>query len=252
MPSRSPQPPATPSPRERYHAPAPVRSAEVLQRAEPLDLGVTGRSADRALAWNTDERKTSPCVADGSGMCWCPRHAAAETVHVDSSNERSNDAGRLDPAAERRRFLDALNRQDLTEAEAWVDPTRYRENCVGFTDGYVNWADAQTSVQTIWKGLPDLHVKLHDLATGPDFAIARGTVSGTALGRLYGAPATKHHYEESYFDYVRLDQGRTVERVQQADLLGQMRQLYGRVLGVAGISAMLLRQHPPDDPTQSA
>jgi hypothetical protein len=25
-----------------------------------------------------------------------------------------------------------------------------------------------------------------------------------------------------------------------------MRQLYGRVLGVAGVSAMLLRQHPPD------
>jgi SnoaL-like domain len=147
---------------------------------------VAGRSADRAAAWDTDELKTSSCVADGSGMCWCPRHAAAETVHVDSSNERSNDAGRLAPAAVYRRFLDALNRQDLTEAEAWVDPTRYRENCVGFTDGYVNWADAQTSVQTIWKGLPDLHVKLHDLATGPDFAIARGTVSGTALGRSTG------------------------------------------------------------------
>jgi predicted ester cyclase len=185
-------------------------------------------------------------------MCWCPRHAAAETLHVDSSNERSNDAGRLAPAAVYRRFLDALNRQDLTEAEAWVDPTRYRENYVGFTDGYVNWADAQTSVQTIWKGLPDLHVKLHDLANGPDFTIARGTVSGTALGRLYGAPATKHHYEASYFDDVRLDQGRIVERVQQADILGQMRQLYGRVLGVAGVSAMLLRQHPPDHPTQSA
>jgi predicted ester cyclase len=172
---------------------------------------------------------------------------------VDSSNERSNDAGRLDPAAVYRRFLDALNRQDLTEAEACVDPTRYREKCVGFTDGYVNWADAKISVQTIWKGLPDLYVELHDLAIGPDFAIARGTVSGAALGRLYGAPATKHHYEASYFDYVRLDQGRRiVEQVQQADLLGQMRQLYGRVLGIAGISAMLLRQHPPDHPTQSA
>ena len=104
---------------------------------------MTGRSADRALAWNTDERKITSCVADGSGMCWCPRHAAAETVHVDSSNERSNDAGRLAPAAVYRRFLDALNRQDLTEAEPCVDLTQYRENCVGFTDGYANWADAK-------------------------------------------------------------------------------------------------------------
>ena len=180
-----------------------------------------------------------------------PWRGPAETVHVDS-NEQSADAGRLDPAAVYRRFLDALNRQDLTEAETCVDPNRYRENCVGFTDGYVNWTDAKTSVQTLWKGLPDLHVELHDLATGPDFAIARGTVSGTALGRLYGAPATKHHYEASYFDYVRLDQGQIIERIQQADILGQMRQLYGRVLGVAGVSAMLLRQHPPDHATQSA
>jgi hypothetical protein len=57
-----------------------------------------------------------------------------------------------------RRFLDALNRQDLAAAEACVDPARYRENCVGFTDGYVDWAGATASVQTIWKGLPDLHV----------------------------------------------------------------------------------------------
>jgi predicted ester cyclase len=162
------------------------------------------------------------------------------------SSEQSTDVGGSDPAAVYRRFLDALNRQDLAEAEACVDPARYRENCVGFTDGYVNWADAKASLQTIWKGLPDLHVELHDLAAGPGFAMARGTVSGTALGRLYGAPATKHRYEASYFDYVRLDQGRIVERVQQADILGQMRQLYGRVLGVAGVSAMLLRQHPPD------
>jgi hypothetical protein len=51
-----------------------------------------------------------------------------------------------------------------------------------------------------------------------------------------------------------LTRGGSSSGVQQADILilGQMRQLYGRVLGVAGVSAMLLRQHPPDYPTQSA
>jgi predicted ester cyclase len=171
---------------------------------------------------------------------------AGKAIGVGSDEPTPGFDASAEPAAVYPRFLDALNSHDLAAAKACVDPARYRENCVGFTDGYVDWAGAKASVQTIWKGLPDLHVELHNLAAGPDFAIARGTVSGTALGRLYGAPAAKHHYQASFFDYVRLDQGRIVERVQQADLLAQMRQLYGHLLGAAGISAMLLRQHPPD------
>lgn len=138
-------------------------------------------------------------------------------------------------------FLDALNRQDLAAADALVDDERYRENCVGFAPGYVGWHDARASVRQVWKGLPDLRVELHDLVGTPDVALARGTVRGTATGRLYGAPATKRSYEASYFDYVRIDGGRIVERVQQADVLGQMRQLYGKAFGLVGIAAMLRR-----------
>jgi len=50
-------------------------------------------------------------------------------------------------------------------------------------------------------------------------------VRGAATGCLYGAPATKRSFEASFFDYVRLEDGLIVERVQQADVLGQMRQL---------------------------
>jgi predicted ester cyclase len=140
------------------------------------------------------------------------------------------------------RFLEALNRRDLGGAEACVNAERYRENCVGFTKGFVNWSEAKESLETIWKALPDLHVELHNLAGEEDYAVARGTVSGTATGRLYGAPATKRRYEASFFDYVRVEDGRIVERVQQADVLGQMRQLYGRAMGLVGLGAMFLRQ----------
>lgn len=64
---------------------------------------------------------------------------------------------------------------------------------------------------------------------------------GTATGRLYGAPATKRSYQASFFDYVRLEDGRIVERVQQADILGQMRQLYGKALGTIGLGGILWR-----------
>lgn len=140
-----------------------------------------------------------------------------------------------------RGFLEAVNRQDLDEAEQFIDVDRYQENCVGFTRGFVAWDEAKKSVRTVWRGLPDLHVELHEVLGEGDIVLARGTVSGTATGRLYGAPATKRSYQASYFDYVRIQDGRIVERVQQADILGQMRQLYGKGLGLIGLDAMFLR-----------
>ena len=134
-----------------------------------------------------------------------------------------------------------MNRQDLEEAARFVDSARYRENCVGFTHGFVGWERAKDSVRQVWKGLPDLRVELDQILTEGDVTLAHGTVRGTATGRLYGAPATKRAFDASFFDYVRVDGGRIVERVQQADVLGQMRQLYGKALGLVGLDAMFLR-----------
>jgi predicted ester cyclase len=140
-----------------------------------------------------------------------------------------------------RGFIEAVNRQDLEGAGRFVDAARYRENCVGFTHGFVDWGQAKESVRQVWKGLPDLRVELAQILAGDDVALAHGTVRGTATGRLYGAPATKRSFEASFFDYVRVEDGRIVERVQQTDVLGQMRQLYGKALGLVGLDAMFLR-----------
>jgi predicted ester cyclase len=140
-----------------------------------------------------------------------------------------------------RGFIDAVNRQDLEEAARFVDAARYQENCVGFTHGFVDWEEAKNSVRQVWKGLPDLRVELDEVVASGDVALAHGTVRGTATGRLYGAPATKRSFQASFFDYVRVDGGRIVERVQQADVLAQMRQLYGKALGLVGLDAMFLR-----------
>ena len=140
-----------------------------------------------------------------------------------------------------RAFIDALNRQDLDAAGAFVDRTAYRENCVGFTPGEVEWDEATRSLRRVWDGIPDLSVELAAVAFEGDRVLAHGTASGTATGRLYGAPATGRHYEASFFDIVRFVDGRIVHRVQQADVLGQMRQLYGRPLGLAGLAALFWR-----------
>ena len=140
-----------------------------------------------------------------------------------------------------RRFIDAVNRKDLEEAARLVDSARYRENCVGFTHGFVDWEEARKSVRQVWRGLPDLRVELDQILVSGDVALAHGTVHGTATGRLYGAPATKRSFQASFFDYVRVEDGRIIERVQQADVLAQMRQLYGKALGLIGLDAIFLR-----------
>jgi predicted ester cyclase len=138
-------------------------------------------------------------------------------------------------------FIDAVNQQDLDRAAQFVDPVRYRENCIGFTRGFVDWEDAKASVRRVWQGLPDLRVELSHVLADAGVAVAHGTVRGTATGRLFGAPATKRAFAASFFDYVRVDDDKIVERVQQADILGQMRQLYGKALGLVGLDAMFLR-----------
>ena len=164
-----------------------------------------------------------------------------------SDNEPARSSGPDRPASPAspgdvyRGFVDALNRGDLTEAEHFVDVGRYRENCVGFTHGFVDWAEAQDSMKDVWKGLPDLRVELHDVLSDGDVALARATVRGSATGRLYGAPATKRAFEANFFDFVRVADGLIVERVQQTDVLGQMRQLYGKGLGLVGLGAMFWR-----------
>ena len=122
-----------------------------------------------------------------------------------------------------------------------MDSARYRENCVGFTHGFVDWEEAKKSVRQVWKGLPDLRVELDQILASGDVALAHGTVRGTATGRLYGAPAAKRSCQASFFDYVRIDHGRIIERVQQADVLAQMRQRYGKELRLIGLDAMFLR-----------
>src|SRR5215472_14319172 len=153
----------------------------------------------------------------------------------------SNEGHLAGPAGVYRGFIDAVNRQDLDEAAKFLDPARYRENCVGFTRGFVDWEQAKESVRRVWKGLPDLRVELDQIMSDGDVALAHGTVRGTATGRLYGAPATKRSFEANFFDYVRVNDGKIIERVQRPDVFGQMLQLYGKAHGLVGLDAMFLR-----------
>jgi predicted ester cyclase len=139
-----------------------------------------------------------------------------------------------------RRFLDALNARNLDRTEHAVDPDRWREVCVGFTNGPIRWPDSRTSMEKVWAGIPDLQFEPEHLVSDGEHVVAVGTVRGRQTGRLFGAPATKRSYEASMFDYVRVEDGRIVDRVQQADMLGQFKQLFAPMLITAAAVTVLL------------
>ena len=146
----------------------------------------------------------------------------------------------MDASAVYRRFLDALNGGDLDGAEQVVDVERWREICVGFTDGVIEWPESRASMEVVWKGIPDLKFEPQDLVSDGRGVVAVGTVTGRQSGRLYGAPATGRSYTASMFDYVRVENGKIVDRIQQADLLGQFRRLFGPVLLAAAVALCFL------------
>ena len=58
---------------------------------------------------------------------------------------------------------------------------------------------------------------------------------------LVCAAAARRSFGASFFGCVRVRDGLIIERVQQADVLGQMRQLYAKARGLVGLDAVFLR-----------
>ena len=88
-------------------------------------------------------------------------------------------------------------------------------------------------------GIPDLEARIDDLAAEDDRVYARLTVTGTNTGNFFGVPPTGRRYEVGMFDYARLEDGRIVKRVQQSDLLSQLRQMYAGAAKKAAIAGGL-------------
>jgi steroid delta-isomerase-like uncharacterized protein len=131
-----------------------------------------------------------------------------------------------------RRFVDILNAKEFEALPEVVDVDAYREICVGATPGWVNYDDAVTSVQQIAESMGDINVRIDDCVAEGDRVFARATVTGTNTGPMMGMPPTNKGFEAYMFDYVKVNDGRIVERIQMADNMGMMQQLFGGMPGM--------------------
>jgi predicted ester cyclase len=94
----------------------------------------------------------------------------------------------------------------------------------------IEWAESRASMEAVWKGNPDVKFQPQHVVSDGRQVVAVGRVGGRQSGRLFGAPATNRGYDVSMFDYVRVEDGKIVDRIQQADIFGRMRRLFGPLL----------------------
>ncbi len=139
-----------------------------------------------------------------------------------------------------RRYIEILNAQDFNALPEVADMDKYREICVGFTPGWVNMADAITSLKKVLIGIPDLNAVIEDVTTEENKVYARLKARGTQKGNLFGMPATDNKFEVQMFDYAVIENGKIVTRIQQSDSLGQMITLFKGLFIKAGLVLILL------------
>ncbi len=134
------------------------------------------------------------------------------------------------------RFIQLLNEQRLEELSNVVDPERYHEQCIGYAPGWMNLYEAKQNLRKVYQGIPDLHARIETMTAEGNAVTARVTVTGTHRGTLFGAPATGRFFQVNGFDSVEIEEGKIVRRIQQADLAGQMGQLFGPWLKGLGVA----------------
>ena len=148
-------------------------------------------------------------------------------------------------------FIQLLNEQRLDYLSEVVNPQRYHEQCIGYAPGWMNLEEAKQNLRKVHQGIPDLHARIETMTAEGNTVTARMTLTGTHLGSLFGVPATGRFFQVSGFDTVDIEDGKIVRRIQQADLAGQVSQLFAPWLkgmgvllgaGVLGLGVALWRK----------
>ncbi len=123
-----------------------------------------------------------------------------------------------------RRFLDEVynnaRREVIDElfADDYVDHTAATEQQPGA-------AGARQIYDVFRTAFPDMRVETHDMVAEGDLVTYRSTLTGTSQGPLMGAAPTGKPVAIASMVFLRVRNGRFVERWEQMDLLGLMLQL---------------------------
>ena len=123
-----------------------------------------------------------------------------------------------------RRFLDEVCNEGRDETIDELIGDDYVDH--GALTGQPPGPDGARAMYTVFRNaFPDLRVDVHEMVAERDLVAVRATFSGTSQGALMGAQPTGNPIALTSMLFLRLRDGKIVERWEQADLLGLMLQL---------------------------
>jgi predicted ester cyclase len=147
----------------------------------------------------------------------------------------------------RRWFEDLVDRKDLGALEAYCGETFYDHNpLAGATEGGV--AAAREGFERLYRGMPDVQVRLEEILAEGDRVFVRAAFNGTHEGDLMGLRPTGKRLRMEVWHLFRLDDGKVVEHRAQSDLLAVLRQVAASPQHMADVILI----PPRDVPTTQA
>ncbi len=122
-----------------------------------------------------------------------------------------------------RRYLDAIDRQDLAALDQVLSPD-YRYHLPGSPEPLDRERHRQF-LTTFYAACPDLSHTVEDMIAEGDRVATRATDRGTQRGELMGIPPTGKQFTITGINIVRVAGGRIVEEWVVFDQLGMLQQL---------------------------
>jgi steroid delta-isomerase-like uncharacterized protein len=122
-----------------------------------------------------------------------------------------------------RRYVEALNKQDLAGAFAFFAPDLVWHGTNVFPD--MDLVRVKQFMTAFSRAFPDAHYVMEDVIAEGDKVVRRFTMRGTHQGEFMGIPPTGKQVRLTGIDITRIKAGKFVEGWTKTDDLGLMQQL---------------------------
>ena len=124
------------------------------------------------------------------------------------------------------RMVDIVNAQELDKLDELFDPSFVEHNALGTDAAWCRRGQIRPRAR-YHEAMPDIHFDITDVVAEGDKVMARGVITGTHMGDLFGVKALGKKITWTGIEICTLKNGKITERWLNADTLSMLQQMQG-------------------------